>query len=97
MSSLPFALLEVFVAAVETGSFAAAARRLHRTRSAVGKGIARLEAQLGVRLFVRDTRHSTLTERVACSTTTRCARRPSCCRPWPRWKAAATSPAAACA
>ena len=62
MSSLPFALLEVFVAAVETGSFAAAARRLHRTRSAVGKGIARLEAQLGVRLFVRDTRHSTLTE-----------------------------------
>lgn len=62
MSTQPFALLDVFVAAVETGSFAAAARRLHRTRSAVGKGVARLEEQLGVRLFVRDTRHSTLTE-----------------------------------
>jgi len=62
MSAQTFALLDVFVAAVETGSFAAAARRLHRTRSAVGKGIARLEDQLGVRLFVRDTRHSTLTE-----------------------------------
>jgi len=62
MRTEPFALLDVFVAAVEAGSFAGAARRLHRTRSAVGKGIARLEERLGVRLFLRNTRHSTLTE-----------------------------------
>jgi DNA-binding transcriptional LysR family regulator len=62
MKTEPFALLDVFVAAVEAGSFAGAARRLHRTRSAVGKGIARLEERLGVRLFLRDTRHSSLTE-----------------------------------
>ncbi len=62
MRTEPFASLDVFVAAVETGSFSGAARRLHCTRSAVGKSVARLEARLGVRLFLRDTRHSTLTE-----------------------------------
>lgn len=57
-----FALLDVFVATAEAGSFSAAARRLHLTRSAVGKGVARLEQRLGARLFHRNTRHSSLTE-----------------------------------
>ncbi|MDQ0395566.1 LysR family transcriptional regulator [Labrys monachus] len=54
--------VDVFVAAVETGSFAAAAERLHLTRSAVAKTIARIEARLDVRLFHRTTRSHTLTE-----------------------------------
>lgn len=54
--------VDVFVAAVETGSFAAAAERLHVTRSAVAKTIARLEARLDVRLLHRTTRSLTLTE-----------------------------------
>jgi len=51
-----------FVHAVEARSFAVAAQRLHLTRSAVGKKIARLEQRLGVRLFHRTTRRQTLTE-----------------------------------
>lgn len=54
--------IEVFVAAVDAGSFAAAAERLHLTRSAVAKTIARIEARLAVRLFHRTTRSQTLTE-----------------------------------
>lgn len=54
--------VDVFVAAVETGSFAAAAERLHVTRSAVAKTIARLEQRLAVRLLHRTTRSLTLTE-----------------------------------
>lgn len=51
-----------FVAAAEAGSFAAAGRRLHLSRSAVGKAIARIEARLGVRLFNRTTRAQLLTD-----------------------------------
>ncbi|AGU52222.1 transcriptional regulator, LysR family [Variovorax paradoxus B4] len=54
--------IEEFVAAVEAGSFARAAERLHVTRSAVAKCIARLEARLGTRLFLRTTRSQSLTE-----------------------------------
>jgi DNA-binding transcriptional LysR family regulator len=54
--------ISTFVAAVEAGSFAQAAARLRLTRSAVGKSIARLEARLGIRLFVRTTRNQSLTE-----------------------------------
>jgi DNA-binding transcriptional LysR family regulator len=54
--------IEAFVAAVETGNFALAAQRLHLTRSAVGKSVARLEARLGTRLFHRTTRSQSLTE-----------------------------------
>jgi DNA-binding transcriptional LysR family regulator len=54
--------IEEFVAAVEAGSFARAAERLHVTRSAVAKSIARLEARLGTRLFLRTTRSQSLTE-----------------------------------
>lgn len=54
--------IELFVAAVEAGSFAQAAERLRLTRSAVAKGIARLEQRLRVRLFHRTTRTQRLTD-----------------------------------
>ncbi|WP_433669256.1 LysR substrate-binding domain-containing protein [Klebsiella michiganensis] len=54
--------IPVFVVAVEAGSFAQAAIRLHLSRSAVGKSIARLEERLGVRLFQRTTRSQSLTD-----------------------------------
>lgn len=54
--------VDLFVEAVEAGSFARAGQRLALSRSAVGKAIARLEARLGVRLFHRTTRAQTLTE-----------------------------------
>ena len=54
--------IPVFVAAVEAGSFTQAAIRLHLSRSAVGKSIARLEQRLGVRLFQRTTRSQSLTD-----------------------------------
>lgn len=54
--------IEVFVQAVEAGGFARAAERLHLSRSAVGKSIARLEQRLGVRLFHRTTRRQSVTE-----------------------------------
>lgn len=54
--------IPVFVAAVEAGSFAQAAVRLHLSRSAVGKSIARLEERLEVRLFQRTTRSQSLTD-----------------------------------
>lgn len=54
--------IEAFVAAAESGNFALAALRLQRTRSAVAKSVARLEARLGTRLFHRSTRSQSLTE-----------------------------------
>ena len=54
--------LPVFVAAAEAGGFATAAARLHLSRSAVGKAVARLEGRLGTRLFHRTTRVLALTE-----------------------------------
>ncbi|TIM43000.1 MAG: LysR family transcriptional regulator [Mesorhizobium sp.] len=45
-----------FVQVVEAGSFTDAGRRLHVTKSAVGKSIAQLEQRLGVRLLNRTTR-----------------------------------------
>jgi DNA-binding transcriptional LysR family regulator len=53
--------LDAFVAAVDEGSFSAAARRLGITPPAVSKSVARLEAGLGVRLFQRSTRSLSLT------------------------------------
>jgi len=54
--------VDVFVTAVETGSFAAAAEQLHLTRSAVAKAVAKVETRLNVRLFHRTTRSQSLTE-----------------------------------
>ncbi|NIF20422.1 LysR family transcriptional regulator [Candidatus Pantoea multigeneris] len=50
-----------FIHAAETRSFSAAGRILGVSSSAVGKGIARLEQRLGVRLLHRSTRSITLT------------------------------------
>ncbi|MDN4544873.1 MULTISPECIES: LysR family transcriptional regulator [unclassified Pseudomonas] len=57
-----FSSIECFVRSAEVGSFAEAARRLSLTPAAVGKSVAKLEANLGVRLFQRSTRNLTLTE-----------------------------------
>jgi len=40
--------LRIFLAVVETGSFAAAGRRLNRATSVISYGVANLEAQLGL-------------------------------------------------
>lgn len=47
--------LRVFLTVVEVGSFAGAARKLHRATSVVSYSIANLEMQLGVSLFDRKT------------------------------------------
>jgi DNA-binding transcriptional LysR family regulator len=57
-----FGTLGIFVHAAEGGSFVAASQRLGLSSSAVGKAIARLEQEMGVRLFHRSTRSMTLTE-----------------------------------
>lgn len=48
-----FDQLRIFLTVVETGSFAAAGRRLNRATSVISYGIANLEAQLGLSLFDR--------------------------------------------
>jgi DNA-binding transcriptional LysR family regulator len=53
--------LNVFMRAAETGSFTDAGRQLGLSSSAVGKGVARLEQRLAVRLFHRSTRCINLT------------------------------------
>lgn len=52
----------MFLTVVETGSFAAAARRLGTGSGQASKLVARLEAQLGVKLLNRTTRALSLTE-----------------------------------
>src|SRR5271154_2582356 len=55
--------LRVFLAVVETGSFAAAGRHLGRATSAISYAIANLELQLGMPMFDREaTRKPQLTE-----------------------------------
>lgn len=51
-------LLAAFFGVAETSSFRAAARRLHLSQPAVSQAVARLERELGVRLFVRGKRVS---------------------------------------
>ncbi len=53
--------IEVFCKAAELGGFTAAAEALGLTPASVSRSIARLEARLGVRLFVRTTRSVRLT------------------------------------
>lgn len=62
ISSERFNGIRSFVEAADTGSFTRAATRLGLSKSAVGKGIARLEERLGVRLFNRTTRSLSLTD-----------------------------------
>lgn len=54
--------IELFCLAADTGSFTAAANAASVTPAAVSRSISRLEKRLGVRLFVRSTRHVRLTE-----------------------------------
>jgi DNA-binding transcriptional LysR family regulator len=54
--------LRVFLAAVDHGSFSAAARALHRVPSAVSMAIANLEAELDLQLFDRSGREPRPTE-----------------------------------
>ncbi|WP_421187655.1 LysR family transcriptional regulator [Aeromonas sanarellii] len=54
--------LMAFVRAAEANSFVAASKRLGVSASAISKSVARLEAELGVRLFNRSTRRLSLTE-----------------------------------
>lgn len=54
--------LETFLVVAETGSFSAAAERLHVTQPSVTGRVQRLEAALGTRLLDRTTRKTTLTE-----------------------------------
>ncbi|BBE34322.1 LysR family transcriptional regulator [Sphingosinicella microcystinivorans] len=49
-----FDQLRIFLAIVDTGSFAAAGRKLNRAVSVISYGIANLETQLGLTLFERE-------------------------------------------
>src|SRR5580658_3619195 len=62
MSSSLLAGLELLAAVVETGSFVHAGERVGLTQSGVSRAIARLEQQVGVRLFDRNARAVTLTD-----------------------------------
>jgi DNA-binding transcriptional LysR family regulator len=58
-----FDQLKIFLAVVESGSFAGAGRKLNRATSVISYGISNLEAQLGIELFDREaTRRPRLTE-----------------------------------
>lgn len=60
-----FDAMRMFVAVVESGGFAAAARRLRCSPAAVTRAVAQLEAELGVSLLTRTTRSVKTTERGA--------------------------------
>src|SRR5678815_405435 len=59
--STSYAGVVAFLAVATEGSFARAADRLGIGRSAVSRSVQKLEGQLGVRLFLRTTRSTTLT------------------------------------
>ena len=59
MSHEPF---ELFMAVFETGSFSAAAKKCHKSPSAISKQIAALETQYGATFFDRTTRRVHATE-----------------------------------
>jgi DNA-binding transcriptional LysR family regulator len=58
---VPFDLLRIFIAVVEDGSIAAAAKRGNLAPSIASRKIASLEQQLGAKLFLRTTRRIRLT------------------------------------
>jgi DNA-binding transcriptional LysR family regulator len=62
MDGVALRSIEVFCAAVEAGSFTAAAHQLGLTPAAVSRSIAQHELSLGVRLFRRTTRRVSLTD-----------------------------------
>jgi DNA-binding transcriptional LysR family regulator len=62
MSSSLLAGLELLAAVVETSSFVRAGERVGLTQSGVSRAVARLEGQVGVRLFDRNARAVVLTD-----------------------------------
>jgi DNA-binding transcriptional LysR family regulator len=54
--------MRIFVATVDAGNFTAAANRLRLSKQFVSRRVAALEASLGVRLLVRNTRNLTVTD-----------------------------------
>ncbi|MGL5169713.1 LysR family transcriptional regulator [Edwardsiella tarda] len=54
--------IQAFIAVAQSGSFTLAGERLCRSRSAIGKAVAKLESRLGVRLLQRTTRRVALTD-----------------------------------
>jgi DNA-binding transcriptional LysR family regulator len=62
LRNLTFEHLLIYIAIVETGSLTRAAERLGIGKTAVSKGIQRLEQELGASLIVRTTRRLSLTE-----------------------------------
>jgi len=61
MMDIDTALLRTFIVLAETRNFTHAAKKVGRTQSATSMQIARLEDQLGCRLFLRDKRSVALT------------------------------------
>lgn len=59
---MDISVLQLFVDVMQQGSFAAVARDRNLDPSSVSRAIANLEAELGVRLFQRTTRHLSPTE-----------------------------------
>ena len=57
-----FEAMSIFVAVIDEGSLAAAARRLGCSRASVSRALARLESIAGERLLERTTRHFVVTE-----------------------------------
>lgn len=61
MQTLDLAIMRTLLAAVESGSFAGAARKVGRSESAVSLQIKRLEEQIGEPVFLRTGKQTTLT------------------------------------
>ncbi len=59
---MDFFHLETFLAVVQTGSFSAAAKVVHRTQPAVSQIVRKLEDDIGEALFDRSSRDGTLTD-----------------------------------
>lgn len=62
MDALTLDQIQIFLAVVDEGSFAKAAKKLNRAQSAVTYGIQKLEAQIGLPLFDRTAYRPTLSE-----------------------------------
>ncbi|MDI9221757.1 LysR family transcriptional regulator [Pantoea sp. EA-12] len=57
-----FTSMQIFIAAVEEGSFAAAARRFQLSPAMAGKHVSAIESELNVRLLQRSTRRLSMTD-----------------------------------
>ncbi|GAC1415706.1 MAG: hypothetical protein NVSMB69_17400 [Novosphingobium sp.] len=96
--------LRIFLAIVDTGSFAGAGRKLNRAVSVISYGMANLESQLGLLLFDREgTRKPVLTEagRALLAETARSRKGSMDCAPRSRgcstgWKPKWISPSTSC-